>query len=246
MEQEFGSEATSAIDVSTNGGQEQWNLKPKCAPSARIPIGTGGGEMNEMKDIAVRVMNFLKRYIGIAWVSALRPVLGHVNWFFLVVLAIIAISSICLVLTHICLEFKKVPPGILQCMPNLILWFFGTDSTQLSLGGHYAIIIADMIAICAFVFAVLPWIQGVLYKIRIKRDIQEKFGFEFIPVKEQGKDDLIEMLKRYKGADHLTIFCGAFDWLGENDAMREEIVKLANSQKLKLSKVPGKYIPFTK
>ena len=42
------------------------------------------------------------------------------------------------------------------------------------------------------------------------------------------------MLKRYRGADKLTIFCGAFDWLGKNAEMRAEIEKLANENKLKL------------
>jgi len=180
------------------------------------------------------VWGLLKKAFAFMWAWMFRRVVSHINWIFLVLLALLATSSICLVVTHIFLEFKVTPWWILEWIPNLVLRFFGTDAATLSKGGSYAVIIADMIAICAFAFAVLPWIQGVVYKIRVKREIQDKFGFEFIPVKQPGKDDLVEMLKRYKGADYLTIFCGGFDWLGENSEMREEIVRLANDQKLML------------
>jgi len=186
-----------------------------------------------MVDSKERIKNAFKKSACL-WLYVLRPILGHINWIFLVFLGFLAVASICMVMTHICLVFNMTPPSILEWWPNLLLGLFGTDVVTLKQQNQYGVIVADMIAICAFTFAVLPWIQGVVYKIRIKRDIHEKFGFEFIPVKEPGKDDLIEMLKRYKGADSLTIFCGGFDWLGRNDEMRNEIEQLANENKLKL------------
>ncbi len=106
--------------------------------------------------------------------------------------------------------------------------------TKLKAGGNYGVIVADMIAVCAFSFAVLPSIQGLAYKVRLKRQVRDEYGFEFIPVKRPGDDDLLQMLKRYRGADHLTIFSGGFDWLGNKKEMKKEIVKLARDGKLRL------------
>lgn len=187
-----------------------------------------------MADFKERIGNVFKKPISCLWSYVLQPIIGHINWIFLVFLGVLAIASICLVITHIFSVFNKTSPSIVEWWPNLILGWFGSDVAALKQNKQYEVIIADMIAICAFTFAVLPWIQGVIYKIRIEREIREKFGFEFIPVAEPGRDDLVEMLKRYKGADSLTIFCGGFDWLGKNKEMRTEIETLAKDKKLKL------------
>ena len=188
--------------------------------------------------VLLPLLGFIKwlflKFVTCLWFYVLRPILGHINWIFLVFLGFLAVASICMVMTHIYLVFNMTPPSIVEWCPNLLLGLFGTDVVTLKQNNQYGVIVADMIAICAFTFAVLPWIQGVVYKIKIKREIQEKFGFEFIPVKIPGEDDLVEMLKRYRGADQLTIFCGAFDWLGKNAKMRAEIEQLANENKLKL------------
>ncbi|KKL14128.1 hypothetical protein LCGC14_2518880 [marine sediment metagenome] len=94
--------------------------------------------------------------------------------------------------------------------------------------------ITDMIAICAFVFAVLPIIQAAIYAVKLKRELREEYGFDFVPVKKAGYDDIEEMLKRYKHADEVTIFSGGFDWIGKNKDMKDFLLKLANDNKLKL------------
>lgn len=156
------------------------------------------------------------------------------RWISYVVLAVFAIAAANLIVVHIYIEFEETPSAIIKWLPDLILWVFGTDSEQLIAGGHYAAMITDMIAICAFIFAVLPIIQAVIYKIRLKRELREEFGFEYVPVKKAGVDDLKEMLKRYKGADKLTIFSGGFDWIGKRKEMEDLILEFAEQGKLKL------------
>lgn len=156
------------------------------------------------------------------------------RWISYVVLAVFAIAATNLIVVHIYIEFEETPSAIIKWLPDLILWVFGTDSEQLIAGGHYAAMITDMIAICAFIFAVLPIIQAVIYKKRLKRELWEEFGFEFIPVKKAGFDDLKEMLKRYKGADKLTIFCGGFDWIGINEELKNLLLEFAKGGKLTL------------
>ncbi len=149
-------------------------------------------------------------------------------------LAIFAITALNLIVVHIYIEFGKTPNTAFTWLPDLVLWCFGTDSASLTRGGHYAAIVTDMIAICAFIFAVLPIIQAVIYTVRLKRELREEFGFEFVPVKKAGVDDLEEMLKRYKGADELTIFSGGFDWIGLNEELKDLLLDFAKGGKLTL------------
>lgn len=149
-------------------------------------------------------------------------------------LAIFAITASNLIVVHIYLEFGKTPNAAFRWLPDLVLWCFGTDSVSLTESGNYAAIVTDMIAICAFIFAVLPILQAVIYKIRLKRELREEFGFEFVPVITEGVDDLKEMLKRYKGADELTIFCGGFDWIGINKELKNLLLEFAKGGKLML------------
>ncbi|MBW8038384.1 MAG: hypothetical protein FVQ85_00095 [Planctomycetes bacterium] len=177
---------------------------------------------------------YFKRAGFFVWFSVVERVFARLNLIFLAVLVVWSVAAICLVVTHIFLVFNKTPPFIVQFWPNLILGWFGTSVANLKTAGNYGVIVADMIAVCAFSFAVLPLIQGLAYKVRLKRQVRDEFGFEFIPVKRPGDDDLLQMLKRYRGADHLTIFSGGFDWLGNKEKMKKEIVKLARDGKLRL------------
>ena len=120
--------------------------------------------------VLLPLLGFIKwlffKFVTCLWFYVLRPILGHINWIFLVFLGFLAVASICMVMTHIYLEFNKTPPSIVEWWPNLILGWFGTSVTKLKAGGNYGVIVADMIAICAFTFAVVPWIHGVVYKIK--------------------------------------------------------------------------------
>jgi len=149
-------------------------------------------------------------------------------------LAIFAITASNLIVVHIYIEFGKTPNAAFTWLPDLVLRCFGTNSVTLTGGGHYAAIVTDMIAICAFIFAVLPIIQAAIYTAKLKRELREEFGFEFVPVKKAGVDDLEEMLKRYRGADELTIFSGGFDWIGLNEELKNLLLDFAEGGKLTL------------
>lgn len=167
--------------------------------------------------------------------SKLSAFFWRYRWISYILLAAFAIAACNLAVVHIYfIKFGKTPDTIIKWLPDLFLRIIRTDSEKLITDGHYAIIIADLIAICAFMFAALPILQGVIYKIRLKRDLLEEFGFDFVPVKKAGVDDLEEMLKRYKGADELTIFCGGFDWIGINEELKNFLLDFAKGGKLKL------------
>lgn len=161
------------------------------------------------------------------------------KYFLYGLLALFALTASNLIVVHIHLEFGKTPNAAFTWLPDLVLWCFGTDSVSLAKGGHYAALVTDMIAICAFIFAVLPIIQAAIYTVRLKRKLREEFGFEFVPVKKAGVDDLKEMLKRYKGADELIIFSGGFDWIGINEELKNLLLDFARGGKLKLISFRG-------
>lgn len=167
--------------------------------------------------------------------SKLSAFFWRYRWISYILLAVFAIAACNLAVVHIYfIKFGKTPDTIIKWLPDLFLRIIRTDSEKLITDGHYAVIIADLIAICAFMFAVLPIIQGVVYQRRLKRELREEFGFEFVPVKKAGVDDLKEMLKRYKGADKLTIFSGGFDWIGINEKLKNLLLDFAKGGKLTL------------
>lgn len=174
----------------------------------------------------VKLAKFLWRYI--------TTLFWRHKWVLYILLALFAIISCNLVVIHLYSISSKAPPGILQKVPDVILGLFGTSASELVEKKRYDAIVADMIAICAFIFAVLPILQAIVYKRKLKRELREEYGFEFVPVKKAGFDDIKEMLKRYRQADEVTIFSGGFDWIHENEDMKNLLLELASGSKLKL------------
>lgn len=167
--------------------------------------------------------------------SKLSAVFWRYRWISYILLAVFAIAACNLAVVHIYfIKFGKTPDTIIKWLPDLFLRIIRTDSEKLITDGHYAAIIADLIAICAFMFVALPIIQAAIYTVRLKRQLREEFGFEFVPVRKAGVDDLEEMLKRYKGADGLTIFSGGFDWIGINPELKNLLLDFAKGGKLTL------------
>lgn len=151
------------------------------------------------------------------------------NRVFLALLTVWALGAILLTLTHIALAFEKTPYPIIEWFPNLVLEvLFKTNAAELSKNNIYEVIVADMIAICAFVFAVAPAVQAGIYKINLKVKLRKAHGLEVFKVKNEGIDDLRKMLECFKRAEHITVFCGDFDWLQPSN--------LTNSDKYKESK----------
>lgn len=181
-----------------------------------------------------------------SWViRMLRGVLVYLNMIFLFFLTVWALGAILLTLTHITLTLGKTPCWFVQWFPNWILGWFGTDSAKLIAEQIYAVIVADMIAICAFVFAVVPAIQAAIYKINLKRRLRNAHGLEVFKVKNEGMDDLDKMLECYNRADHITVFCGDFDWLQATNIKDTEKYKLSSDKdKKKYDKKAEKMMKF--
>lgn len=191
------------------------------------------------------ISNGFKKFGTFVGRSVLQRAGRHVNWIVLIPLAILAISSICLVFTHIYLVFDKEPPTIFEWWPNLILGLFGTDAAKLKTDELYAVIVADMIAVCAFAFAVLPGIQAYVYKIKLKREVREAHGLQVFEVRNKGIDDLKKMLEFYEDSEHITVFCGDFDWLQpSNLGQKEEFRKASKRQKRKMEEMAKKMKDF--
>lgn len=167
------------------------------------------------------------------------------NRIFLFVLTVWALCAILLTLTHITLTFGKTPYLFIEWVPNLVLGCFGTDSATLIADKIYAVIVADMIAICAFVFAVAPAIQAAIYKINLKRRLRKAHGLEVFKVKNEGIDDLAKMLECYDRAEHITVFCGDFDWLqAANIKNSEKYISASKKQKKKFIKKAREMMEF--
>ena len=172
----------------------------------------------------------MTRIVGLIWSWALRWVITPAFWFLLIASTV---TVVCLVVSHICLITDTECPSSVK---NYTDWFLGMFTSNLEqLEEHkYSAIVSDIIFVLAFLVAISPLVQVVYFKIQYKRKYRREQGIESFEVKEKGKDDLETMLRYYKGAEHLTIFCGAFAWLRKNAEMRSLIVDFANDGKLKL------------
>ena len=144
-----------------------------------------------------------------------------------------AIIIICLVISHICYITGASYPSLVTSFTDVFLSELGWNIEQLT-EVQYAAIVSDMIVILAFLLTIVPVVQFVYFKVQYIRKFRREQGIETFKVRIKGKDDLDTMLRHYEGAEHLTIFCGAFDWLRENANMKHLITNLANDDKLKL------------
>lgn len=147
---------------------------------------------------------------------------------FLTLLTILAVVAILLTIAHITRTLGKTPYKFVEWLPNQILAWFGTSSTALIANKTYEIIVADMIAVCAFVFAVAPAVQAKIYKINLKRTLRKRYGLEVFKVRHEGVDDLKKMLECYEGAEHITVFCGDYDWLQPDNLKRRNKFKASS------------------
>lgn len=189
----------------------------------------------------------VKDAAGFLWFSILERVIARINLIWLILLVVWSIVAILLVLDHIYLEFNKTAPSIIEWFPNFILSRLGTDVTKLKSSGNYSIVVSDMIAICAFAFAVFPLIQILVFKVRLKRELREAHGLQIFKVRNEGVDDLRKMLEFYKGAEHITVFCGDFDWLQPDNLHQKEKYKNSSQrQKTKMREMAVKMRDFVK
>ncbi len=106
---------------------------------------------------------------------------------------------------------------------------------------QYKVLVSDAIFMLAFGIALIPLIQASQNTRKLRQELkkaQEQFqkeqGIQSFPIEEKGKDDIKWMLPHYRTAEHVTIFAGSFDWLGQKKEMRDQIIKLAKEGNLEL------------
>lgn len=168
------------------------------------------------------------------WRRVFCPIFRFAYYALIAFLVLWAFTVVTLVATHICLIFNKGPLEIFRWWPDLSLGLlFGRTATQLA-EHQYSALVSDMIAAFAFIVTVGAVVQARLYKRNLRRRLQRELGIEASPITQKGKDDLEWMLQHYRTAEHVTIFAGSFDWLGQNGEMRDQIIKLAKEGNLEL------------
>jgi hypothetical protein len=167
------------------------------------------------------------------------------RWVLLLGLVLVAVLIVTLVATHICLVFQKSPPVVLRWLPDFILGLlFGSSATLLQ-EDRYGALVSDMIAAFAFVVTVATVLQAALYKRKVEKDYSQKLteaksdyakktGISAQAIRDPGNDDLIWMVEHYREGDEITIFGVGFEWLKENQEMREIVSNLAHQSKLRL------------
>lgn len=102
---------------------------------------------------------------------------------------------------------------------------------------QYKALVSDAVIVFAFAFALVPLFQVSQNTRKLRQDVKEflaEHGITINPVKKQGKDDLEWMLPHYQQAGRVIIFAGSFDWLGDNEQMKQRICQLAAEDHLGL------------
>jgi len=92
---------------------------------------------------------------------------------------------------------------------------FGLEEEQ------YKVLVSDAVIVFAFAFALVPLFQVSQNTKKLRQELkkaQEQFqkehGIQSFPIQREGEDDLDWMLPHYQRGQRITIFAGAFDWLG--------------------------------
>ncbi len=131
------------------------------------------------------------------------------------------------------LLFGVIVLHVLSILSSFTL--FGLEEEQ------YKALVSDAILVLAFGFALVPLFQASQNTRKLGRelkDIKEQFqkehGIQSFPIQQKGEDDLEWMLPHYQQAGCVTIFAGSFDWLGDNEQIKQRIRQLATEDHLEL------------
>jgi hypothetical protein len=123
----------------------------------------------------------------------------------------------------------------------------GTDVAKLEKEGKFAPVVSDILVLLAFVVVIVPLLQAWRYRWRLKTELQSAHGLEVFKVRNEGVDDLGKMLEFYEGAEHITVFCGDFDWLQPSNLNKnEKYNESSRRQKRKMEKMAEKMRDFVK
>jgi len=186
--------------------------------------------------VAQWIVNFLK---------------GVLRWFIIPLLYILlifgAFTAACLVWKHLDLLTAAKCPSMVASYANWIAGKLGTNVEELEKEGKFAPVVSDMLVALAFVVAIVPLLQAWRYRWRLKTELRSAHGLEIFKVKKERIDDLAKMLEYYEGAEHITVFCGDFDWLQPSSIDRNpKFSKCSKRLKKKMKKMTEKMRDFVK
>lgn len=184
----------------------------------------------------------MKKIVGNIWSCLLRWAITPLLYLLLI---IAAITAGCLVWRHLDLLTTVECPNCVKSYVDWIVGTLGTDVAGLEKDGKFAPIISDILVLLAFVVVIVPLLQAWQYRRRLKRELRGAHGLEVFEVKKEGIDDLEKMLDCYDRADHITVFCGDFDWLQpSNIDTDEKFSKYSWWQKRKMKRMTEKMRDF--
>ena len=186
----------------------------------------------------------MTRIVGLIWSLALRWVITPLLY---VLLIIAAVTAVCLVWRHFGLLTAVECPSCVMSYADWIAGKLGTDVAKLEKEGKFAPVVADILVLLAFVVVIVPLLQAWRYRRRLKTELQSAHGLELFKVKKERIDDLAKMLEYYEGAEHITVFCGDFDWLQPSSIDRNpKFSKCSKRLKKKMEKMTEEMRDFVK
>jgi len=169
------------------------------------------------------------------WLSLIKTKIINLVWILVVYTAfavVIFLSVIALILTwDQILIIRQIP--IERSLAFSILNFIGSNVTSLSPTQYNAVLSS---ASGVIVLLVTLWFAAFsTYSLgKYRRDLKRRAIVQAEPVYRDGVDDLKIMLKYYRLAGYVAVFAGNFDWLTKNPELKDQIIRLANEEKIHL------------
>ena len=164
-----------------------------------------------------------------------------------VLLVLAAITTVCLVWRRFGLLTAIECPNCVTSYADWIAGKLGTDVAKLEKEGKFAPVVSDILVLLAFVVVIVPLLQAWQYRRRLRRELQGAHGLEVFKVKKERVDDLGKMLEYYEGAEHITVFCGDFDWLQPSSIdINPKFSRCSKRLKKKIKKMTGEMRDFVK
>lgn len=190
--------------------------------------------MNSNRDLLKKWTRSFRIKLRLYWIKLNQFASNLSNFFILIgifLLFIIIGILIIFTLTQISIIFFQTP--LLKPHADYILRIFRIDPTFLSEIQYVALLSSAVNAMAVIVTLSLAVISGLDYR-KYKSDLKRQSIVKKKPVYIDCVDDLDIMLEYYKQAQKVTVFAGDFSWLTRNNDLKNEIVRLANDNKISL------------
>lgn len=128
-------------------------------------------------------------------------------------------------------DHKSTAGTLSRTINQTLLELFGIDHSNFGKQEYQQVLSTIMAAVTVLVtlwFAVVTFIKHIHNKSVLRRE-----GYiETNPVYQTGKEDLACMLKYFRSASEVTVFSGDFSWIKDNVELRNQVIRLADEEKI--------------